>query len=156
MEEKKIQRHFGSVDGASMVRTSLLRMYTTLEEFDVTTAGLYAYFRSWRNTNGDAEKKNTVWLQKEYMFEQTGLGRTAFNKRLEVLKRYGLITELDSNRGPNKKIYYVHDPLSRDAFLKKYPDELKKFIEEVEKIEKKSNENNETLARIAELNRKSS
>jgi hypothetical protein len=154
MEDWKINRHFGSEKGSSMVRTSLLRMYTALEGFDVSTAGLYAYFRSWRNTTGDIRTKNTVWHQKEYMYVQTGLGRTAFNSRLETLKKYGLITELDSNRGPNKKVYYVHDPLSRDDFIKKYTQEVKELVKKVEEVEKKSDENTMTLAKIAELNRK--
>src|SRR5699024_11564582 len=52
----------------------------------------------------------------------------------------GLITEIPSQSNPMKKIYYVHDPLSRDEFIKKYPDEINRFAKKLEEMERKNNE----------------
>lgn len=138
-----INKHFGIEGGGAMVKTSLVRLYTLLDGFDATHVGLYAYFRSWRNTTNE-ERLNTVWHGKEYMQLQTGLGRTAFNRRLKKLVEVGLITEIPSQENPMKKIYYVHDPLSRDEFIQKYPDAVEEYQKKVTELEKKNKEYRES------------
>jgi hypothetical protein len=141
-------KHFGKEDGYVHVLTSLYRLYTQLPDFDVTHAGLYGYFRSWRNST-DQDKLNTVWHSKKYMYAQTGLGRTAFNARLKVLIKYGLITPIESELVPHKQIYYVHDPLPRDQFIEKYSVYVNEFFEKAEKIEKENAEDRERRREIA-------
>lgn len=162
IDEKFINKHFGVEGGGAMVKSSLIRLYTLLDGFDATHVGLYAYFRSWRNTT-DKQRLNTVWHSKEYMQIQTGLGRTAFNSRLKKLVEVGLITEIPSRENPMKKIYYVHDPLSRDQFIEKYPKEIEKFKERIEEMERKNNEYKErrrqadleAIKKIQEMDRNS-
>jgi replication initiation and membrane attachment protein DnaB len=145
-------RHFGKEDGYAKVLTSVLRLYTQLPDFDVSHAGLYAYFRSWRNTT-DQDKLNTVWHSKDYMYAQTGLGRTAFNRKLSVLEKYELVTTLKHDHIPNKYVYYVHDPLPRDKFIEKYSEYVREFFDKVEEIEKQARGYRSELAeRIARLN----
>lgn len=133
-DEGLILKHFGNEAGFAHVLTSVLRLYTLLPEFDVTHAGLYAYFRSWRNST-DPAKLNTVWHSKQYMYAQSGLGRSAFDARLKVLIKYGLITPIRSELVPNKDIYYVHDPLSRDKFIDVYGANVEAFLKKIEEIE---------------------
>jgi|SRR5699024_6675456 len=139
INEDFIFKNFGVEGGGAMVKSSLVRLYTLIDGFDATHVGLYAYFRSWRNST-DKDRLNTVWHSKEYMQIQTGLGRKAFNSRLSKLVEVGLITEIPSQSNPMKKIYYVHDPLSRDEFIKKYPDEINRFAKKLEEMERKNNE----------------
>ncbi|MFE4524010.1 hypothetical protein ACFRCQ_18190 [Cytobacillus firmus] len=134
MDDQQIFKHFGNEKGFAHVLTSVLRMYTLLPDFDVTHAGLYAYFRSWRNST-DEDRLNLVWHSKQYMYAQSGLGRSAFDSRLKVLIKYGLITPIKSELVPNKDIYYVHDPLSRDKFLEVHKTHVETFFKKVEEIE---------------------
>jgi len=133
-DDQLVFKHFGNERGFAHVLTSVLRLYTLLPEFDVTHAGLYAYFRSWRNST-DPERINLVWHSKQYMYAQSGLGRSAFDARLKVLIKYGLITPIKSELVPNKDIYYVHDPLTRDNFINQYREQVKEFFIKVEEIE---------------------
>jgi len=144
-----IDRHFGFPGGGAMTRSSLVRLYTLIDGFDVTHVGLYAYFRSWRNST-DENRLHTVWHSKEYMYAQTGLGRSAFNSKLKKLIEVGLITELPSEVVPNKKVWYVFDPLSRDQFIEKYPDKVRAFFERAEEIEKENVKDRERRKEIAE------
>src|SRR5690554_4070496 len=122
MNDELIKKHFGDEDGFSRVSNTLIRLYTLLDDFDVTTAGLYAYLRSWRNSDPKSEMYNTVWLSREYMYEQSGLKRKAFNKRLNVLRKYGLVSVVKSKTVANKDYFIVHDPLERDEFLRRFPE----------------------------------
>lgn len=146
VSQELINKHFGIEGGGAMVKTSLVRLYTLLDGFDATHVGLYAYFRSWRNSS-DEDRLNTVWHGKEYMQLQTGLGRTAFDSRLKKLVEVGLISEIPSSEVPNKKIYYVHDPLSRDEFIDKYPEAVAEFTKKVAELEEKNRKNREDRRR---------
>ena len=138
--EEMINRHFGSPDGKAMIYTSLVRMYTQLEGFSTDVAGLYAFLRSWRNSKEGHEMYHAVWHSKEYMYAQSGIGRKAFNKRLQMLEKYGLVTVKKSDIIPNKDVIYVHDPLTRDQFIEKYPDVVETFVKEALRIEAKNAE----------------
>ncbi|WP_345242489.1 hypothetical protein [Pontibacillus salipaludis] len=142
-------RHFGFPDGGAMTRSSLVRLYTLLEGFDVTHVGLYAYLRSWRNST-DEKRLNTVWHSKAYMQAQSGLGRTSFNSKLRKLIEVGLVSELDSEVVANKKIWYVHDPLSRDQFIERYPHLVAEFFKKAEQIEQSNTEDRERRKKLAE------
>src|SRR5690625_845905 len=144
-----IMKNFGVEGGMSVIRSSLVRLYTLLDGFDATHVGLYAYFRSWRNSS-DESRLNTVWHGKDYMQLQTGLGVRAVNARLKVLVRVGLITEIPKSSNSQRMFYYVHDPLSRDQFIEKYPDEVREFARKREILANKNKENRENM-RLADL-----
>lgn len=134
---EKLTKHFGDPAGFSRVSNTLVRLYTQLEGFDATTVGLYAYLRSWRNSSDD-EMKHIVWHSREYLYAQSGMGRKAFNARLAVLRKYGLVDIVKSPIVANKDYFVVHDPLTRDEFIEKYSDEIAKFFEKVDEIEKRN------------------
>ena len=141
MNEELIKKHFGDKDGFSRVSNTLIRLYTLLDGFDVTTAGLYAYLRSWRHSKDPSSHMyNVVWLSREYMYEQTGLGRRAFNSRLAALEKYGLVSVIKSKTIANKDYFIIHDPLDRDEFLQRFPEVAAKFIETAAEIEQKNAE----------------
>lgn len=135
--QDKLKKHFGDPNGFSRISNTLTRLYTQLEGFDATTVGLYSYLRSWRNTT-DEKMKGIVWHSREYLYAQSGLGRKAFESRLRVLKKYGLVDVVKSPVVPNKDYFVVHDPLSRDEFIAKYPVEVEQFYKIAEEIEAKN------------------
>lgn len=134
-KQELIDRHFGWERGSSMVKTSLVRMYTQLPDFNTDVAGLYAFLRSWRNSKEDSDMHHAVWHSKDYLYAQSGLGRKAFASRLEVLERYNLVTVKKSPIIPNKDVIYVHDPLTRDEFAKAHPKVVDEFIQKAVGIE---------------------
>jgi hypothetical protein len=140
MNDELIKKHFGDEGGFSRVSNTLIRLYTLLDDFDVTTAGLYAYLRSWRNSDPKSKMYNIVWLSREYMYEQSGLKRKAFNKRLNVLRKYGLVSVVKSKTVANKDYFIVHDPLERDEFLRRFPEVAERFIETAAEIDSKNKE----------------
>jgi hypothetical protein len=146
--QDKLTKHFGDPNGFSRISNTLTRLYTQLEGFDATTVGLYAYLRSWRNTT-DEKMKGIVWHSREYLYAQSGLGRKAFEARLKVLKKYGLVDVVKSPVVPNKDYFVVHDPLSRDEFIEKYPAEVEKFLKIVAEIEAKNEADREKRQQIA-------
>jgi hypothetical protein len=146
--QDKLKKHFGDPNGFSRISNTLTRLYTQLEGFDATTVGLYAYLRSWRNT-ADEKMKGIVWHSREYLYAQSGLGRKAFESRLRVLKKYGLIDVVKSPMVPNKDYFVVHDPLSRDEFIAKYPVEVEIFFKAASEIEEKNLADREKRQRIA-------
>lgn len=146
--QDQLTKHFGDERGFSRISNTLTRLYTQLDGFDATTVGLYAYLRSWRNTS-DEQMKGIVWHSREYLYAQSGLGRKSFNARIEVLKKYGLVDVVKSPMVPNKDYFVIHDPLSRDEFIAKYPDEVEKFFEKAEGIEAKIAADREKRQQIA-------
>jgi hypothetical protein len=131
--EELLCKHFGAPDGYTSVESVVIRLYTLLDGFDITTAGLYLYLRSWRSTREDT--KGLVWHSREYMYAQTGIGRKAFDARLKTLIKYELVTPIQSPYAPNKQNFIIHDPLTRDEFIRKYPEAVEKFLQKVEEIE---------------------
>lgn len=131
--EELLCKHFGAPDGYTSVESVVIRLYTLLDRFDITTAGLYLYLRSWRSTR--EETKGLVWHSREYIYAQTGIGRKAFDARLEVLQKYDLVSLIKSPYAPNKHNFVIHDPLPRDEFIRKYPEAVEKFLQKVEEIE---------------------
>lgn len=81
--------------------------------------------------------KGIVWHSREYLYAQSGLGRKSFNARIEVLKKYGLVDVVKSPMVPNKDYFVIHDPLSRDEFIAKYPDEVEKFLRKQKRLRRK-------------------
>lgn len=146
--EEQLVKQFGDPSGFSRVSNTLVRLYTLLDGFDATTAGLYAYLRSWRNTS-NPDMFGIVWHSREYLYAQSGLGRKAFDSRLAVLKKYGLVDVVKSPQVPNKDYFVIHDPLTRDEFIEKYPDEVKRFFEKVEAINSKAAADRERRQRFA-------
>jgi replication initiation and membrane attachment protein DnaB len=148
MIKEKLTKHFGDPNGFSRISNTLTRLYTQLDGFDATTVGLYAYLRSWRNTR-DEKMRGIVWHSREYLYAQSGLGRKAFEARLRVLKKYGLIDVVKSPVVPNKDYFVVHDPLTRDEFIEKYPAEVELFFKTAEEIEAKNLADREKRQQIA-------
>ncbi|WP_158555992.1 hypothetical protein [Peribacillus glennii] len=68
------------------------------------------------------------------MQAQSGLGRKAFDSRLAVLKKYGLVDTVKSPVVANKDYFVVLDPLSRDEFITRYPDQIDAFFTVVDEI----------------------
>jgi hypothetical protein len=93
--------------------------------------------------------KGIVWHSREYLYAQSGLGRKAFESRLNVLKKYGLIDVVKSPVVANKDYFVVHDPLSRDEFIEKYPTEVEQFFKEANGIEEKNMADREKRQQIA-------
>ncbi|PJN90592.1 hypothetical protein CVN76_09545 [Bacillus sp. mrc49] len=139
---EQLMKHFGDPAGFSRMSNTLVRLYTLLDGFDVTTAGLYAYLRSWRNTTNE-DMRGIVWHSREYLQAQSGLGRKAFDSRLRVLKECGLVAVIKSPVVANKDYFVVHDPLTRDEFIAKYPSEIKAFFTKVEEIQARIAEDRE-------------
>jgi hypothetical protein len=145
---EQLKKHFGDETGFSRISNTLTRLYTQLEGFDATTVGLYAYLRSWRNTS-DEKMRGIVWHSREYLQAQSGLGRKAFDARLRVLKKYGLVDVVKSPAVPNKDYFVILDPLSRDDFIEKYPAEVAEFFSIAADIEKKNVLDREKRQQIA-------
>ena len=132
--DEQLTKHFGAPKGFSRVSNTLTRLYTLLDGFDASTIGLYAYLRSWRNTS-DPNMKGIVWHSREYMYLQSGLGRTAFASRLNKLIEVGLVEIIKSPTIPNKDYFIVYDPLDRDTFIEKFGDKVDKFFNDVDELE---------------------
>jgi hypothetical protein len=131
--EEILRKHFGAPDGYTSVESVVIRLYTLLDGFDITTAGLYLYLRSWRSMREDT--KGLVWHSREYMYAQTGIKRKAFDARLKTLIKYKLVTPIPSPYASNKHNFIIHDPLTRDEFIRKYPQVVDKFLQKIEGIE---------------------
>ncbi|MCU4820280.1 hypothetical protein OCA00_01315 [Bacillus cereus] len=134
LAEEILMKHFGMHTGFSRVANSLVRLYTLLPGFNSDVVGLYAYMRSWRNSNSE-DLLYTVWHCREYLQLQSGLGRKAFNTRLKVLETYGLVEIKKSPRVANKDYFIVHDPLERDVFLETYRQYVDGFLDKAAEIE---------------------
>ncbi|WP_066156299.1 hypothetical protein [Halalkalibacter krulwichiae] len=91
-----------------------------------------------------------VWHSREFMQLQSGLGRSAFNSRLEKLREVGLVDVKKSPTVPNKDYFIVYDPLDRDAFIQKYGAEVSEFFAKLAELEKRTLEDRERRQR-AEL-----
>ncbi|RFU60525.1 hypothetical protein D0466_21105 [Peribacillus glennii] len=131
--QEQLTKHFGHPAGFSRTSNTLIRLFTLLESFNSDTAGLYAYLRSCRNTT-DPKMQGIVWRSPEYLQAQSGLGRKAFDSRLAVLKKYGLVDTVKSPVVANKDYFVVLDPLSRDEFITRYPDQIDAFFTVVDEI----------------------
>lgn len=117
-------------DGFTRVDNTLLRLYPLLPGFSIEATGLYAFFRSWMNTNPQRGPMNSAWLSREEIFAISGYGRTKFERNLDSLTRYGLIEVTKSSRvRANKHIFKVNDPLTEAEFRAVYPE----AIEELQK-----------------------
>lgn len=136
-EEKILIRHFGDPGGFSRVSNTLVRLYTQLDGFSSDVVGLYAYLRSWRNTT-DPEMLNIVWHSREYLYLQSGLGRRAFDTRLKVLEKYGLVNVFKSKITANKDYFVINDPLERDEFIARFSEEVAGFFKKRDELEKKT------------------
>ncbi|HDR8094248.1 TPA: hypothetical protein QCZ12_004359 [Bacillus cereus] len=134
LSEEILMKHFGMHIGFSRVANSLVRLYTLLPGFNSDVVGLYAYMRSWRNSNSE-DLLYTVWHCREYLQLQSGLGRKAFNTRLSVLVTYGLVEIKKSPQVANKDYFIVHDPLERDEFLITYRQYVDEFLNKAAEIE---------------------
>ncbi|MFL1665314.1 hypothetical protein [Bacillus cereus] len=134
LSEEILMKHFGMHTGFSRVANSLVRLYTLLPGFNSDVVGLYAYMRSWRNSNSE-DLLYTVWHCREYLQLQSGLGRKAFNNRLSVLQMYGLVEIKKSPQVANKDYFIVHDPLERDEFLVTYRQYVNGFLDKAAEIE---------------------
>jgi hypothetical protein len=150
-------RHFGHESGFIQVGHVVYRLYPLLDGFDITTAGLYSYLHSWRNTKEGYELYHCVWQNKDYMYRQSGLSRYKFNKHLKLLIEYGLIDERNSSKVPNKKIYEVLEPLSADVFMQKYSAEVQKFLDDIAVLneaneqDRKSRQEKGIVPKVSEL-----
>lgn len=154
MNDELLTKHFGDKGGFSRVSNTLIRLYTLLDGFDASTAGLYAYLRSWRNSSDPSSPMhNIVWHSRDYMYEQSGLKRKAFNARLKALETYGLVSVVKSKTVANKDYFIVHDPLERDEFLRRWPEVAERFIETAAEIERRNKEfrQQQLAAEIAEV-----
>jgi len=146
---EQLTKHFGDPTGFSRMSNTLVRLYPLLDGFDATTAGLYAYLRSWRNTT-DPKMLGIVWHSRDYLQAQSGLGRKAFDSRLAALKKYGLVSVVKSPIVANKDHFVVHDPLTRDEFIVKYPKEVEAFFTKVDEINERTAADRERRKKIAE------
>lgn len=115
-------------DSFTKVDDIVLRMYTLLDGFTVETAGLYAYLKSWRQNDPNHKFYNCVWLAREEIYAQIGIGRKPFDRHLRALKDYGLVTiERKRLREPNKHLFVVNDPITEAEFRVRYPEAVAKF-----------------------------
>ncbi|GIO93545.1 hypothetical protein [Paenibacillus lactis] len=115
-------------DSFTMVEDIVLRMYTLLDGFTIETAGLYAYLRSWRQNDPSHKLYRCVWLSREEIYAQTGIGRKPFDRHLKALTACGLVkTEKGRLREPNKQVFVVNEPLTEAEFRALYPEQIARF-----------------------------
>lgn len=115
-------------DSFTMVEDIVLRMYTLLDGFTIETAGLYAYLRSWRQNEPSHKLYRCVWLSREEIYAQTGIGRKPFDRHLRALTECGLVRmEKGRLREPNKQVFVVNEPLTEAEFRALYPEQIARF-----------------------------
>lgn len=115
-------------DSFTMVEDVVLRMYTLLDGFTIETAGLYAYLRSWRQNEPSHKLYRCVWLSREEIYAQTGIGRKPFDRHLRALTDCGLVRmEKGRLREPNKQVFVVNEPLTEAEFRALYPEQIARF-----------------------------
>lgn len=132
-----VERTLTGNDGFTKVDNTLLRMYTLLPDFSIETAGVYAFLRSWMNTNPIRGPMNGVWLSREEIYAISGVGRRKFERHLDILTRYGLVEVSKSNRvRANKHIFKVNEPLSEGEFRAAYPEAIEELRRSLEHIRK--------------------
>lgn len=121
-------------DGFVQTDNILYRLYPLLDGFTVETAGLYGYLKSWRNNTVGNDYYHCVWLSRAEMYAQSGLKRHSFDKHLDVLIRYSLVSIRKSAKRANKDIFEIHDPITEAEFRSTYADkiaELEKRLAEI-------------------------
>jgi replication initiation and membrane attachment protein DnaB len=121
----------------TQVPNMVLRMYPLLDGFDIEASGLYAYLYSWRQNNLGHPLHNCVWLTHEAMQAQAGIGRGKFDRLMSVLIKYGLIRKLKATNIPNKNVYEVLEPLSDEEFRARYANEIIKFVEKIDALQRR-------------------
>jgi hypothetical protein len=121
-------------NGFVQTPNTIIRLYTLLDGFDITTAGVYIFMRSWRNNDPSAEYHNCVWLSREEMAAQLGIGVDKLRVQIRKLTEYGLIEIRKSKSRANKDVFEVKEPLTEEQFREAYPDAIKKFESRLEEI----------------------
>ncbi|HZG87297.1 hypothetical protein [Paenibacillus sp.] len=124
----------------------VLRMYPLLDGFSVETAGLYIYLRSWRMNDPEDPMYGRVWLSREEIYAQTGIGRKVFERHLEVLQRYGLVGTEKSRVRTNKLNFIVKEPLTEAEFRIEYREALDRFTEKLREIQERNKKDEESFA----------
>ena len=148
---EQLTKHFRRPVRLFRMSNTLVRLYPILEGFDATTAGLYAYMRSWRNSKEGDPMNGIVWHSRDYLQAQSGLGeKPSIQEELAVLKKYGLVSVVKSPTVANKDYFVVHDPLTRDEFIAKYPEEVEAFFIKVAEINARTVADRERRQKLAD------
>jgi hypothetical protein len=116
----------------------VMRMYPLLDGFSVETSGLYIYLRSWRMNDPEDPMFGRVWLNREEIYAQTGIGRKVFERHLDGMIRYGLVETEKSTVRTNKLNFVVKEPLTEAEFRARYPREIERFTERLREIQEKN------------------
>ncbi len=123
-------------DGFVQVPNIIFTMYPLLDGFSIETAGLYAYLCNWKQNDPEHNLYNCVWLTKEDIMAQAGIGRTKLDRNLKVLEWHKLI-KVHSVKNSTRKIYEIFEPITEAEFRVQYSKEVAILESKMRELQRK-------------------